>query len=157
VNGGTGAQNFQFFGPGGTALVKVDLTAGDWVFLIGDSQSGGDYDLTVQPDYRLDMAADLWPVTFAPAPGASSPMNPLQVTLAVPAAPPALAGTPGLYARYWVSGQGFVGQTAAAANCFFSFTLPEGTDSSSLTYRVHFGADGVPLSPLSQPGPLLGH
>lgn len=156
VNGGTGSQNFQFFGPGRTALVKVELAAGDWVFSLADLQNGGDYDLTVQPDYRLDMAADFWPITFTPAPGAVSPKTPLQVTLAIPMVPPTLAGTPGLYARYWVSGQGFVGQADVKTDCLFSFTSPEGTDLEPLTYRVHFGANGVPLSPLSQAGALLG-
>jgi hypothetical protein len=151
-----GVPTYRFFGAGGTGILKLNLAAGDPVFFLGDVQTAGDYDVIVQPDYRLDMAADFWPITFTPAPGAVSPSNPRQVTLPIPTVPPALAGTPGLYARYWVSGQGFVGQAAVGADCTFSFTFPEVTDLEPLTYRVHFGANGVPLSSLSQTGPLLG-
>jgi hypothetical protein len=153
--GGAGVVPPPYFSAGRTIVLKLDLAAGDWVFFVSDYVDAGDYDLTVQPDYRLDMAADYWPITFTPAPGAVSATNPRQVTLPVPTVPPALAGTPGLYARYWVSGQGFVGQATAKADCIFSFTFPAGADLTPLTYRVHFGANGVPLSPLSQPGALL--
>lgn len=154
--GGAGVVPPPYFSAGRTVVLKLDLAAGDWIFFLRDYVDGGDYDLTVQPDYRLDMAADFWPVTFTPAPGGVSPNDPREVTLPLPAVPPALAGTPGLYARYWVSGQGFVGQVAAVAGCTFSFTVPAGTDLEPVTYRVHFGANGVPASPLSQPGALLG-
>ena len=115
--GGAGVVPPPYFSAGRTVVLKLDLAAGDWVFFVSDYVDGGDYDLTVQPDYRLDMAADFWPVTFTSAPGGISPSNPRQVTLPLPAVPPALAGTPGLYARYWVSGQGFVGEVAAVAGC----------------------------------------
>jgi hypothetical protein len=152
---GTGVATSQPFAAGRTSILKLDVSPGDWRFFLDTFQSPGDYDVTVHVDYKLDMAADFWPITFTSPPGQVSPDDPRVVILPVPPVPPELAGTLGLYAQYWISSLGYIGLVGSMADTF-TFIAPEGTDLNALTYRVHFGVDGIPLSPLSQPGPLLG-
>jgi hypothetical protein len=144
--------------PGARRIIKVQLPAGD-AHIVVDGNVVGPYELTVQRDYRYEFDRDSWPITFTPAPGSSVAGATNRYRLPVPSVPAGLRGTPGLLARYWISGFGMAGAVSAGGAAPFEWVAPEGTNPLALTYRVQFVAGSAPVYPVaatSQLSSLLG-
>lgn len=131
-----------------SGMYKIHLQPGDWRFLIFGFDPGP-YEIFVHPDTSLPVQMpDGWPTTYTPNPASNPSAN--QYVIPAPPIPPALAGTPNLQVRHFISDFGFVGP--AAANSSFTWVAPAGTNAKGLHYRSQFvtGSSGPPVWPLSQ-------
>jgi hypothetical protein len=131
-----------------SGMYKITLQPGTWTFLIF-GYDDGPYEIFVHPDTALPVQMpDGWPTTYTPAVATNPSAN--QYVIPAPPIPAAIAGTPNLQVRHFVSDFGFVGVTPATSS--FTWNAPAGTNAKGLHYRSQFvtSSSGPPVWPLSQ-------
>ena len=137
-------KKYAWTGQASTTEMRVDLGPGIWNFSVelNNDSAPGPYSIavnTVQP----------WPALIA-TPAAVEQTGGANLLTAVP--PPAgIAGAPGLTARFWVSGRGWVATNVAATTAGASYAwLAPGTQTDcSPWYRSQYFIGDSPATPPS--------